>query len=97
MRTLALVPMIALALALPACSSTQDADIDQTAELASNEPINTICPLGGHEVDAENPLTTTYKGYTVAFCCEGCAEAWPQETDESRDEMLAKMLETRGD
>lgn len=96
MRTaLIAASLAAVALALPACSSTETADTAQTAELASNEPINAICPLGGHEVPAEDAPMTTYKGYTVGFCCEGCAEAWPLETEESREEMLAAMLEAR--
>ena len=80
------------ALTLTACSS---APKDDTAQIASFEPINTICPLGGHEVDAENPLTTTYAGHTIAFCCEGCAEAWPSETDESKQQMLSDLLAAR--
>ena len=92
--TIAAVALASLGLALPACSSTQEDDIAQTASL---EPINTICPLGGHEVDAENPLTTTYKGYTIAFCCEGCAEAWPGEEETLKDEMLADLLAAQTD
>ncbi|MEM7755530.1 MAG: hypothetical protein AAF297_07815 [Planctomycetota bacterium] len=97
MRTALIASVAALALVLPACSSTETADTAQTAELVSTEPINTICPLGGHEIPTEGALTTVYEGYTVGFCCEGCAEAWPQETEESRQEMLAAMLEARGD
>jgi len=95
MRTVVPAVLAAVALALPACSSSPKADADATADLTAGEPINTICPLGGHEVDPDNPLTTTYNGHTVAFCCEGCAEAWPEESDAAKQQMLADMLAAR--
>jgi nitrous oxide reductase accessory protein NosL len=86
-RTLIAAALATAALTLTACSSTQENE----ETIAVMGPINTTCPLSGHEVP-EDPSTLTYKGHTVAFCCDACVEAWPQETEEAREQMLADML-----
>lgn len=48
-----------------------------TAQAAS-EPVNAMCPIGEEPIVA-SAGTTTYKGFTIGFCCPGCAgefEAW---------------------
>ncbi len=90
-RSIIAAVVAAGALALTGCSSTETTT-DTTAATAT--PVNTMCPLSGHEVPAD-AKTVVYKGQTVAFCCEACVEAWPQETEASRDEMLKNLMASR--
>lgn len=62
------------------------------ARLASG-PVNTVCPIGGHEVNPEIG-TVMFQGKEVAFCCEGCLEAWPEMSDDDRSEALASVMQT---
>ncbi len=85
MTKFALTALAASAVMLSGCASTSE------TEAASAKPVNTICPIGGHEVP-DNDLTATHNGYVVAFCCEGCADTWDGESQEGRDEILAAAL-----
>ncbi|MEM1184330.1 MAG: hypothetical protein AAGI53_04925 [Planctomycetota bacterium] len=90
MRTaITAVSLAALALALASCASAPKADGARTANF---EPINDVCPISGHEVPDIDAPTVTYQGHTIAVCCDACVEAWPNENDEWRQEVLTEML-----
>lgn len=55
---------------------------------ASAEPVNGVCPIGGHAITAESPRVA-YKGTTIAFCCNGCAEGFADMSEPERDAVLA--------
>ncbi len=89
-RSIIAATLFAAACGLTACSSPETTDT--TAATAT--PINDKCPLSGHDVPAD-AQTVVYKGQTIAFCCEACVEAWPQESEEARDEMLQNLMASR--
>lgn len=62
-----------------------------TAEVAQAEPMNTVCPIGGHAIPADAP-TATHAGTTIAFCCEGCAGAFADMSDAERDGVVAAAM-----
>lgn len=75
------------------CASSTDgasASGDQVV-LASAGPVNTMCPIGGHDVNASIG-TVVHKGQEVAFCCEGCLEGWEDMSDADRDEAVASVV-----
>lgn len=58
---------------------------------ASARPVNTICPIGGHEFQPEGhdaALTRTHKGTVIGFCCDGCTSAWDSMAEAERDVVL---------
>lgn len=95
-----LASMVAAGVALAGCRATSrddsasanDAAAAQVAAATPTaEPVNTICPIGGHEVP-DFTRTVSYKGHTIAFCCDGCVEAWGDEDEAGRDAILAIAL-----
>lgn len=82
--------LVLLAGGLAACSATQR-DTDDSSQVTS-VPVNTVCPIGGHEITEDAPMVT-YKGTTIAFCCEGCYEGWQDMSVAERDEVLETTLE----
>ncbi len=53
------------------------------------EPVNTHCPIMGHEV-ADDGGSTTWNGQTIAFCCEGCLPTWNELSDDDKTSKLAE-------
>jgi predicted lipoprotein with Yx(FWY)xxD motif len=100
MRTSIAIAMLAAAsLALGACGTSKSSKAaDDSATMSdtvlTSGPVNTMCPIGGHDVDLAVG-THDYKGHEVAFCCEGCYDAWPAMEAADRDAMLADMLAAR--
>ncbi|MFG0326332.1 MAG: hypothetical protein ACF8SC_03565 [Phycisphaerales bacterium JB037] len=72
-------------------SKDDSAEADSATQVAAATPVNTICPIGGHEVP-DNTRTVAYKGHTIVFCCDGCVEAWGDEDEAGRDAILAIAL-----
>ncbi|MBS0189920.1 MAG: hypothetical protein U0573_00195 [Phycisphaerales bacterium] len=58
------------------------------AKATSAAPINTICPLGGHDVDPT--ITASYQGKTIGFCCQDCKQEFAGRNDQGKAEILAK-------
>ncbi len=52
--------------------------------------VNAVCPVGGDDATHSN-VTTSYKGKTVALCCEGCKPKFDKMTDAQKDAALAKV------
>ena len=88
----------ALALASAALTGCQCGECqDQEAETATtvmaegavddSAPINNICPVGREPVTEDSP-TATYKGYTLAFCCDSCSTAFMEWDQTARDRWL---------
>ena len=48
--------------------------------------INTMCPIGGHEVDTT--VVREWKGQTIAFCCDHCTAKWDKMADADKDKVL---------
>jgi YHS domain-containing protein len=92
---LALVAAVGL-LALAGCNNAQKSETGAAARSGSEaaitqtagKPVNTMCPIGGHDANAQ--LTRTYKGTTVAFCCEGCTDEFDKGTDAFKADIVAK-------
>ena len=61
------------------------------SENATATPVNSICPIGGHEITSDSP-TVAWKGQTIAFCCDGCHDAWNSSDNAERDEILKTAL-----
>ena len=74
---------------LAGCSSAPR-DTDVASEVTTT-PVNVICPIGGHTIPAD-AQKVVYKGETIAFCCNGCYEAWQDMTPAERNETLATAL-----
>lgn len=93
--TIKLTLAAALASTLLAFAGCQCADCasndDTTVAAASTEPINTVCPIGGHVIPDDAP-TATVSGTTIAFCCEGCSGAFADMTDAERQEVLKTAM-----
>ncbi len=59
-----------------------DAGDDNTAKAAKSAPaqLNANCPV--HTEKKVDPTeTTTYKGKTIAFCCEDCRKAFDEDPE----------------
>lgn len=63
-----------------------------TAASASKEQaaVNTVCPIGGHEID--KAMTATFEGKTIAFCCDSCKQEFLGMNDEGKKGVLAKAM-----
>lgn len=51
---------------------------------------NAVCPIGGEDATG-SAVTTSYKGKTIALCCEGCKPKFDKMTDAQKDAALAKV------
>lgn len=80
------------------CKSTFEKkdDAGKTAYIASIvKPVNAECPFSGEPIDAE--VVTAYRGFTVAFCCNGCQGRFAEKiTAAERDGMVAKLALAKG-
>ena len=84
--------------ALTGCQSSQsDHDADTTTTVMTDsavegtEAINNMCPVGREAVTAESP-TSTYKGHSIAFCCDSCAGEFMKWDESARDRWLVAAL-----
>ncbi|MDX2131470.1 MAG: hypothetical protein SFY69_05420 [Planctomycetota bacterium] len=74
-------------LPLAGCASTASKSGSQSR--ASAGMVNSKCPMvPDHPI--KPGVTTTYKGNTVGFCCNGCIPEWNSLSDAQRDALLAK-------
>ncbi len=93
--TIKLTLTAALASTLLAFTGCQCADCasndDATVAAASTEPVNTVCPIGGHAIPDDAP-TATLAGNTIAFCCSGCADAYADMSDSEKQDVLAEAM-----
>ncbi len=53
----------------------------------ASAPINKICPIGGHDVDATQ--TVSYQGKTIAFCCADCKQEFAAKDEAGKAAILA--------
>jgi len=61
---------------------------------SSREPVNTICPIGGHEI-TEAGGVHMFEGRVVGFCCEGCYDSWESLSRAERAAKVAAVTPTR--
>jgi len=57
--------------------------------------VNVVCPMKGKRIDPANVpenLIREYKGQLVAFCCDGCPQAWDSLSDSEKDAKLAAAM-----
>lgn len=54
----------------------------------ASAPINKVCPIGGHDVDATQ--TVSYQGKTIGFCCEDCKKEFASKDEAGKAAILAK-------
>lgn len=57
-----------------------------------SSPMNTACPIMGGEVAADGG-TTTWKGRTIGFCCEGCLPLWNEMAEEEKAAKLSEAMQ----
>src|SRR5215217_6035247 len=55
---------------------------------AKAKPINAKCPIQGEDIDPK--VTTTYKGKTVAFCCESCIDDFKKDPEKYMKQIAAE-------
>jgi YHS domain-containing protein len=49
---------------------------------ASNQAVNTVCPVSGDTVgDVGKPVYAQYQGKTIAFCCKDCLKKFNKNPD----------------
>lgn len=76
------------------CKSTFDKkdDAGKTTYVASLvAPVNASCPFSGETAD--NDIVVAYRGFAVAFCCNGCQSRFSEKiNDAERDSLLAGMV-----
>jgi hypothetical protein len=88
-RCLAVPALLACALIVGACSSSQTkSDKAATPAKASMGLMNSKCPMQGEPVDKDDP-TTDYKGGKVAFCCKNCMAKFQKLTPEQQAQKVA--------
>ena len=64
---------------LALCIAAAPADKPAKKDDAKSKPINAKCPIQGEDIDPK--VTTTYKGKTVAFCCESCIDDFKKDPE----------------
>lgn len=52
---------------------------DTKMQIVDNEPVNTVCPVSGEEIDSE--ITTIYNGKTYALCCKSCLKKFKKDPE----------------
>lgn len=77
-----LVMLLVVVIAVGGCSQS-------ASSTAVAGPVNTHCPIMGHEV-ADDGGSTTWNEQTVAFCCEGCLPKWNELSNDDRATKLAE-------
>lgn len=87
-KRFAALPVVAALALFAGCQSTQGTSA--SSQNAAMTPDNTICPIGGHDINPEI-APVAYKGQNIGFCCEACATAWPEMSDAERDAALATL------
>lgn len=65
-------------------SGCADAEPEAMAVAA---PVNTLCPIMGHEV-TDDGGRADFDGQTVGFCCPGCIDKWEALSDEEKTASL---------
>jgi len=84
------------AVALGGCASKKPFDHPDAAVYRySATPVNTICPVGQEGYSEGTDLTAKHKGFTVAFCCEGCEEYWGGLSEKKKDQFVELALQGR--
>ncbi len=86
MRSLALMTLIAGLSLSVGCTQTE-------APVADATPVNTLCPIMGHEI-AETGGSTVWNGQTIGFCCKACLPKWNDLSDDEKAAKLASPNET---
>jgi YHS domain-containing protein len=71
--------------AAPAAADKSDKPAKK--EDAKAKPINAKCPVEHEDIDPE--ITTTYKGKTVAFCCESCIKDFKKDPEKYMKQIAA--------
>ena len=81
------------------CKATFDEDPAKFAEKLGGKqagagPFNTLCPLSGEPVKADQ--VSTFEGLEVAFCCGKCKGAFDQEPKKFAAKIAAMLKESKG-
>lgn len=82
------VIMTAVVLAAAVISGCASGSKDASA----SRPVNRMCPvMPEHDVPDSMAVTVVWKGKTVAFCCEDCAETWDKMSTAEKDRAVAAV------
>lgn len=82
MRNFAAVCLLGCVILMTGCA---DAEPEVLAVAA---PVNTLCPIMGHEV-TDDGGRVDFDGQTVGFCCPGCIDQWNALSAEEKAASLA--------
>ena len=78
---------VVAATAAPTAADKSDKKDVAKKEDAKNKPINAKCPVEHEDIDPA--VTTTYKGKTVAFCCESCIKDFKKDPEKYMKQIAA--------
>lgn len=62
---------------------------------SGGDPVNTVCPVMGGEVDKDSP-TVAYQGREIGFCCAGCEKKWDAKPEADKLAFLVKYVPDAG-
>lgn len=62
-------------------TETKVMDTKQEVEnkVEDNEPVNSVCPVSGEEIDPK--VTAVYKDKTYSFCCKSCLKKFNKDPE----------------
>ncbi len=89
-----------LAFCCPSCPAgfrkwSEDKKDAFVAQYLGRKPVNTVCPVAQHEINAAGG-TFPFLGSTVELCCPDCVPAWLKWDNEKRAAELAKAMQAEG-
>lgn len=82
MRSIFALVLLAAVVLTGGCSQSDTSVSDST-------PVNSSCPIMGHEVKAEGG-STNWNGQMIGFCCDGCLPKWNKLSDDDKATKLAE-------
>lgn len=53
---------------------------------------NATCPISGDKISGQPQFVRSFKGKSIAFCAQFCADQWDRLSDQERQEKLDKVL-----
>lgn len=84
------VLLLGTLLTFTACGSDASTDADAMEGVTTAGFFNTMCPIMGEAIDAEED-GVTYKGQSIGFCCGKCSGKFDAMSDPDKVAALAKV------
>lgn len=90
MKHLFLLTLCALPLS-GAVAAPKEAKPAAPAQKANLKVLN-YCPIAGEKLHNRKVGATTYKNYSIAFCCPGCPEEFASLSAKDKDAKIARIV-----